>query len=95
MSTTTIRLEENLKARVTAAAERAGTTTHAFILEAIERTVEQVEQEEELHRIADDRWATLLQTGKTIAWEEAKTYADARARGERPHKPAARKPKPE
>jgi predicted DNA-binding protein len=95
MTTTTIRLEEDLKSRVTAAAERAGTTTHAFILEAIERTVEEVEEEEEAHRIADDRWASLLQTGKTVAWGEAKTYAEARARGERPRKPAARKLKPE
>ena len=34
MPTTTIRLPEDLKARVTAAAKRAGTTIHGFILEA-------------------------------------------------------------
>ena len=37
MSTTTIRLEDDLKARVAAAAERAGVTAHAFILDAIEQ----------------------------------------------------------
>jgi predicted DNA-binding protein len=31
MSTTTIRLPEALKARITAAAKRAGTSTHGFI----------------------------------------------------------------
>ncbi|HEX6704726.1 MAG TPA: CopG family transcriptional regulator [Albitalea sp.] len=91
MSTTTIRLEDALKARVAAAAERSGTTAHAFILEAIERTVEQAELEEEFHRVADQRWAKLLDTGKTVAWDDAKRYVTARARGETPRKPAARK----
>lgn len=91
MSTTTIRIEDTLKVRISAAAEHAGTTTHAFILEAIERTVEQVEQENEFHELADTRWARLLETGKTVSWDEAKNYVVARARGERPSKPTARK----
>jgi predicted transcriptional regulator len=91
MSTTTIRLEEELKARVAAAAERAGTTAHAFILDAIAQTVEQAELDEQFHRIADERWAKLLDTGKTIPWDDAKIYLEARARGERPRKPIARK----
>lgn len=93
MSTTTIRIEDTLKARIAAAADRAGTTTHAFILEAIERTVEQVEQEEEFHQLANARWTKLMETGKTVSWDEAKDYVAARARGERPAKPTARKPK--
>lgn len=43
MPTTTIRLEDDLKARVAAAAEREGKTAHAFILDAIAQTVEQTE----------------------------------------------------
>ena len=35
MATTTLRIEDELKARVTAAAERAGKSPHAFMLEAI------------------------------------------------------------
>src|SRR5262245_2937173 len=91
MSTTTIRLEDDLKARVAAAAERAGTTAHAFILDAIERTVDRAELEEELRRIADQRWAKLVDTRKTVSWDETKTYVTARARGEHARKPAARK----
>lgn len=91
MSTTTIRLEGDLKARVTAAAERAGKTTHAFILDAISQTVEQVEQDDAFHRLADERWGKLLDTGKSVPWDVAKDYLEARARGERPRKPAARK----
>jgi predicted transcriptional regulator len=94
VSTTTIRLDDDLKARISSVAERAGTTAHAFILEAIERTVEQVEQEEEFHRIAEARWAGLLATGKSIPWSDAKNYVAARARGARPRKPSARKAKP-
>jgi len=92
MSTTTIRIEETLKARVTAAAEREGKTAHAFILDALTRTVEQAELEDEFHRIADARWARVLATGKTVPWGDAKTWLEARLRGERPRKPAARKP---
>jgi len=90
MSTTTIRLDEQLKARLASAAERAGTTAHAFILAAIEQTVEQSELEEAFHRVAERRWAALLASGKSIAWDEASAYIAARARGERPRKPAAR-----
>ncbi|CAN7744670.1 ribbon-helix-helix protein, CopG family [Variovorax sp. LjRoot290] len=91
MSTTTIRIEDDLKARVAAAAERAGKTAHAFIVDAIAQTVEQVEIEEELHRVADARWAKVLSTGKTVPWDDAKAYLEARLKGERPRRPAARR----
>lgn len=91
MSTTTIRIDDELKTRVAAAAERTGKTAHAFILDAIAQTVEHVEQDDEFHRVADERWAKVLAKGKTVPWDEAKAYLAARARGERPTKPAARK----
>ena len=92
MTTTTIRIEDDLKARVAAAAERAGKTAHAFILDAIAQTVEQAELDEALHRIAETRWTKLLETGKSVPWDEAKSWIEARSRGERPRKPVARKP---
>lgn len=91
MSTTTIRIADELKARVAAAAHRTGKTAHSFILDAIAQTVEQVELDEEFHRLADERWAKVLSTGKTVSWEDAKGYLEARARGEEVRKPAARK----
>jgi predicted transcriptional regulator len=91
MATTTIRIDDELKTRVASAAERTGKTAHAFILEAIAQTVEQVEQDDEFHRLADERWSKVLAKGKTVPWDEAKAYLAARARGERPIKPAARK----
>ena len=92
MSTTTIRIEDQLKARVAAAAERAGKTAHAYILDAIARTVEQAELDDEFHRLADKRWANILATGKTVPWDQARDYLEARARGETVRRPAARKP---
>lgn len=91
MPTTTIRIEDELKARVATAADREGKTTHAFILEAIAQTVEQVELDDDFHRIADARWAEVLATGKTVPWADARTYLEARSRGKRPRKPVARK----
>ena len=87
MTTVTIRIDNDLKARAAAAAERAGKTTHAFIVDAIAQTVEQVELDEELHRIADQRWAKVLATGKTVSWTDAMRYLEARAQGKRPAKP--------
>ncbi len=91
MSTTTIRLEEDLKARIAAAAERAGKTSHAFILEAIEATVEQVELDAEFRRVAERRWAGILSGGKTVPFDDAAAYLRARARGERAKRPTGRK----
>ena len=92
MPTTTIRIEDDLKARVAAAAERAGKTAHAFILDAIAQTVEQVELDEAFHRLADARWENVLATGKTVSWDDAKSWLEARSRGERSRKPVARAP---
>lgn len=91
MSTTTIRIDDDLKERISAAADRAGKTAHAFIVDAIAQTIEQVEAEEELHRIADKRWSKILATGKSVPWEGAKKYLAARGRGEKPDRPVARK----
>lgn len=91
MATTTIRIEDALKARIAAAAERAGKTAHAFILDAVAQRVEQAELDEAFHRVAEERWAKVLATGKTVPWGDAKTWLEARSRGERPRKPAARK----
>lgn len=90
MSTTTIRLEDELKARVAAAAQRSGKSPHAFIVEAIEQTVEQSEADDAFQRLADERWARLLETGKSVAFDEAKAYLEARAKGARTARPRAR-----
>lgn len=90
MSTTTIRITDELKARVAAAAERTGKTAHAFILDAIAQTVEQVELDDDFHRLADARWAQLLSDGQTVSVDDAKVYLTTLARGEQATRPVAR-----
>ena len=91
MATTTIRIDDDLKVRVAAAAERAGKSTHAFILDTMAEAVERLEQETDFHNLADARWADLLATGETIPWDQAKAWIQARAKGERPQRPSSHK----
>ena len=93
-STTTIRLEESLRTRLAEAAERAGKTAHAYIVDAIAESVDKAELEAAFHRVADERWARLLTSGKTVPSPDVRGYLEARARGESPARPKARKPQP-
>jgi hypothetical protein len=38
--------------------------------------VEQAELDEAFHRVADERWATILATGKTVPWDDAKAWRE-------------------
>lgn len=91
MSTTTIRLSDELKARVAAAAKRESTTSHNFILEAIAEKAEAAERQAEFHAVADQRYAEFLESGKSIPWEEARSYLKARLAGKSVRRPVARK----
>lgn len=79
MSTTTIRLSDELKARIAAAAQRAGKTSHGFILDAIAEKTADVERQAEFKAVADTRYTNLLETGKTIPWEQMRDYLLQRA----------------
>lgn len=94
MSTTTIRLPEKLKARVTVAAKRAGTTAHNFILEAISDKTDQQERRVDFDDLADKRYAQIVATGKTISWDEMRGYLENRLVGKPATRPAARKLSP-
>lgn len=92
MPTTSIRIEDSLKARLAAAAARTGKTPDAFILDAITQSMEQSETDAAFHRIADDRWAAFRANGKTITWDDTKTWLIARSRAQRPAKPTPHTP---
>jgi hypothetical protein len=53
--------------------------------------VEQAERDAEFHRVADARWAKVLASGKTIPWDRARAYLEARAQGAKARRPSARK----
>ena len=79
MSTTTIRIDDDLKARMAEAAARAGKTAHGFIHDARAHTVGQSEHDQALQALADARWGTLLATQQTVGWDETKAYLRQRA----------------
>lgn len=91
MSTTTIRLPDELKARIAEAAKRAGTTSHNFILEAIAEKADLAERRAAFHALADERYADFLESGKSIPWEEARSYLKDRLAGKSVKRPVARK----
>lgn len=91
MGTTTIRLSDELKARVAQAAEAAGTTSHNFIIEAIAEKAEQAERRAEFYALAEQRWARFLETGESIPWEEMRRYLTDRIKGKDAPRPVARK----
>ena len=91
MSTTTIRIPEELKARVALAAERAGTSAHSFILEAIAEKADQAERRGDFFEVAENRYAELADTGKAIPWEGMRTYLEARVAGKAVARPLEKK----
>jgi predicted transcriptional regulator len=91
MSTTTIRLSPELKARIAQAAERAGKTTHSFILEAISEKTEREENAALFDAEADTRFARIVASGETIPWSEMRQYLEARMAGKQAERPVAKK----
>ena len=91
MSTTTIRLSEALKARVALVAQRAGTTAHAFILDASAEKAEREEQRIDFDDTAERRYADIIASGKTVPWSEMRRYLEDRVAGKKGVRPVARK----
>ncbi len=89
MSTTTIRLSEELKARLSAAARRAKKSPHAYILEAIQEKAEQDERRSDYLAEAEERYQRIVATGKTVPWREVRAYLQSRLEGKpsRPPRP--------
>ena len=88
MSTTTVRLPDDLKERLAAAATRAGMSPHAFILDAIAERVEAEDKRHEFHVLAEQRYADILASGRTIPWSDMQAYLRRRLGGDQvlPHK---------
>lgn len=91
MSTTTIRLEDELKERLGEAAARAGKTAHAFIRDAIAASVEQAEFDAEMDRICKERWGDFLRTGEAVSLDAMDAYLEAKMTGQPATLPEPRK----
>lgn len=89
--TTTIRLPEELKARLARLAEAEGTSTHSLILDAIAEKADALERRLSFHEEARQRLAEMQETGMGIEWDEMKRYLRARVAGEDVPMPAAKR----
>lgn len=78
MSTTTIRLPEELKARVAELAKHSGMTTHGYILEAITEKTQQETLRRDFDALADTSLAAIAATGKTIPWSKLRSQLEKR-----------------
>ena len=87
MSTTTIRLPEDLKLRVDRLAAASGGTAHAFMLDAIAEATDRMERRLDFETEAERRLQHMQETGEYLSLDDLRSYAMALARGEKPPKP--------
>ena len=80
--TTTLRLPEEFRGRISAAAAQRGTTAHAFMIEAISEALASAELRAAFHRDADQGLEDLLETGEGLMWDEMVPWLRARAAGQ-------------
>lgn len=90
MAKTPIRLPVALTERVARAAERAGMTSDAFILDAIVESVDEAERRSGFRVIAEERYANIIASGETIPWSDMRTYLEGWLAGRTPSRPVAR-----
>lgn len=90
MSTTSLKLPDDVKQLAIAAARHHGVTPHAFMVEAIRSAATDTERRS--HFVADAlaAEAEAIGTGKGYAAEEVHRYVQARARSESAAKPRAK-----
>ena len=89
VSTTSLKLPEDLKSRAVTLAADKGMSTHAYLVEAIRKTAEAEERQREFLADADQAWRETQQTGKVYAAADVHEFFLRRAKGE-----AVGRPKP-
>jgi predicted transcriptional regulator len=87
MTTTTLRLPEDLTRRVAAVAEGTGQSAHAFMLDAIERQTRLAQQRRGILADALAAREEAHRSGLGYPADEVDRYMQARARGEKPSRP--------
>ncbi|MDP1653426.1 MAG: hypothetical protein Q8L56_11970 [Rhodocyclaceae bacterium] len=89
MSTTSLKLSDELKQRAVAAAEKKGVSPHAFMVQAIEQAATAAERRASFVSEARTAREIMLSTGKGYAAGEVHAYLKARIAGNKPAKPKA------
>ena len=88
MSTTSLKLPDEIKQRAQAAAERLGVSAHAFMVQAIEQAAEAAEQRARFMDEALAARAEALASGQAYAAEDVHDYLR-----ERLNQPGSPRPK--
>lgn len=89
MSTTSLKLSDELKQRAVAAAEKKGISPHAFMVHAIEQAATSAERRAAFVDAAQAAREQTLKTGKGYAASEVHDYLKARIAGRKSAKPKA------
>jgi len=91
MSTTTLRLPDELRARLARLAEAQGTTSHALMVEMLAESAQQREARAAFEAEAERRWRKMVRTGEYLELDDLRGYAQALARGEQATAPTPRR----
>ncbi len=87
MTTTSLKLPDDIKQRVTNSAQEQGISPHAFMLQAIEQAVSSAELQAKLFADARKSHLKTLQSGEGYDAEEVHAYIKARIRKQTADRP--------
>jgi predicted transcriptional regulator len=90
MSTTSLKLPDDVKQLAALAAKQQGITPHAFMVDAIRATALTAQKRAAFVADAVAARTTTLQSGKGYAAQEVHAYIKARAQGKSSAKPKAK-----
>ncbi len=90
MSTTSLKLPDELKKRAADAAQQLGISPHAFMVSAIDQAATATERRAKLLADAKAARDEMLETGKGFAADDVHAYLKAKASGKKAAKPKAR-----
>jgi predicted transcriptional regulator len=86
-STTTLKISEDLKARIAQLAAAEGKSPHAFMVEALEKQAERAERRREYMAAGDAALHAYAGSGIAYAMEDVEKYIVSLARGEKVPRP--------
>lgn len=90
MSTTSLKLPEDVKQLAAAAAKQQGVTPYAFMVDAIRAAAKNAERRAQFVADAVVSRKEALESGKGYAAEDVHAYMQARAQGKSAKKPRAK-----
>lgn len=90
MTTTSLKLPDELKQRAVAAAQMQGVSPHAFMVQAIEQAANAAERRRGFVAEALAAREQMIATGKGYGADEVHSYLKARVEGRKSTKPKAK-----